>query len=316
MIFIGTNFYINDKLTFCVPFQPIKFSNTARLITDFLNATIFTVLCLICVATLMWLSNNILPDNNYYKSYLNALITVVRLMLSPSTRHKMVFSGCRIAFASGLILSFYFNIIYSSWTTSNLMDARYKQKYGSLKSIFEYNLTTYYGPNCYQYFQDSGSKKIRQHWKDCINYVDCLHDVAFKRDRTYSTAYMIMRDIQKNYVSINNEPLIYCFGNLMNFMPTMYFSPGSVFAEKFNYVLTHFRNSGIIVKWIKESLFKDLDSIERSNINLHVDEGSSIRFKHLVPILKIIFYFIVLSVFVFLAELVVHRVQKFRQYIK
>ncbi|CAG9839892.1 unnamed protein product [Diabrotica balteata] len=303
LAFDTTSFYIQDSLSFCVP-NIVEKTNNYEHFFYFTQCLVVIFWVTVIISIVFWISSMLLPNNKHFRDYLLVALTFVRIMTNVAHNRKIYHLSSRLCMAIALIFAFYMNNVYSSQTTSNLVKSKYERKYGSIDKIFEQNLTTTYGPNCINYFQGDDTLKFRNRWNDCYHYYSCLHNVAFNRNTSYSTAILIMKYITKNFVNHNNEPLVYCFDiSLMKFTPTMYTNRGAFFIKKFNNIISKLRENGIVLKWINDMLSKNKDDQEVYAINLYSDEDDMIRMKHLVPLFKAILYAYSFSTLVFLCEI-------------
>ncbi|KAI2474341.1 Ionotropic receptor 104 [Diabrotica virgifera virgifera] len=306
--FDSTMYYIADSLTVCIPFYPVVRNDSVDITRIFGGVTILIsiILALILNGVLLYISNVILRRSKFFISPIRVITTVLKITITIACINSipLTFSGY---FAMILIIfqSFYLNQMFTIFIARSLLLKVFDQKYSSFEAILENNLTTYYSRNSIRSFNDSDSEIRRQYWKNCDDHRMCLREVAFNRTAVLYSSRIISEYMATNYFSADNDPLVYCYDNYVNMLPTMYMQKGSILFKTVTDVIFRITEGGFIFKWLSDmNWYKRVIAKEVLDISFQTAKETRISYRHLTPVFKILLICYGISIVIFFGEIV------------
>lgn len=295
--------YVQDKLTCCVPHSPflINSQNFFKL----LNVTCWLLLVFVYLVTvsIVWYASRVNGSElRPYRNYKSVSQYVFSIFLGFPVRFQPKTFRIRMLFSFIVFFSFHLDTAYLSSLASVLTGSRYGEKYGTVNDIYKYNLKTYFAPNSGTYFQDSGLELVLKKMIECYNYKECMDNVAFRRDSSFCVSKLYTDYIRNSYVSRSNDPLIYCFGNIVTMKANMLMRKGYPLFSRINDLISQITSAGFITKWRKDILRTRAGNFV-ADIDIEANESRLLELSNLMPVFIALLVGQCLSFLVFIIEL-------------
>lgn len=298
-----SDIYIQDRLVWCVPHIPVLLSSHNFLnILDLTSWALLIILYLITV-NLFWIVVRInRKELRPYHDYKNVSQYIFSILLGfPVPFHPRTFQ-IRIMFIFIVVFSFHLDSAYLSSLTSVLTGSRFGEKYSTTKDIYKNNLKTYFVPNSARFFRDEKVKYIVDKMIECENYRTCMDYVAFRRDSAFCVQKMYADYIYNSYVARNNEPLIYCFGNIASMPTNMLMRKGFPLFSRIDGLINRIMSGGFFVKWTNDLIRAKVGNFV-SDIDIGENMSQFLHLKNLKPMFIALLVGHCFSFLVFIIEL-------------
>ncbi|XP_074036039.1 uncharacterized protein [Leptinotarsa decemlineata] len=301
MFFDYSHSYMYDNLNWCVPALP-RINGLENLIELISFHILVGILFLyITVTVIIWylsmMSDEELPK---YKNLMQVFMNLFRILAGSTVPRLPQTYRVRYFIFLFLIFCFYFNFTYTSLLMRNLTRPIFRQKYESLKDIYNDNLETYFFPGQEIYFEKETDgvplSTIKARWKICENITLCLANISVKKDSSICIS-KIHRIYIKNH---QNLPGIYCFKDKVTHPVGLILRKGLPILDMVDDTLLKLLSGGIFAKWKR-------DLLASGKYRTLEIESPRIKLKHLSPVLFLHCITLTAASFVFIMELMFHN---------
>lgn len=294
--------YLQDKLTWCVPHTPVLvYSFNFLDILDMPSWVLLVLVYLVAVGLIWFVSEINRKELTPYRDYRSVCQYVLSVSLGMPVRFQPRTSQIRTMFMCIVLFSFHLDSAYLTLLTSVVTGSRYEEKYGSTKDIYAYDLKTYFVPNTEQYFQEERLQFLRDKMIICDVYKDCMDHVALRRDSAFCVGQIYVDYVLDSYVTRSNDPLLYCFGNIVSMKMNLLMRKGFPLFSAINGLIRYVLSAGLIVKWKRDILRAKFGNFV-ADIDVGEGAGEFLRFKNLKPVFKALILCHCFAFFVFVVE--------------
>jgi hypothetical protein len=165
----------------------------------------------------------------------------------------------RIFFIFWVIYSLAVNTVFQTFLTSFLIDPGLLPPIMNLDELLDSGIEYGYLPLMDRFFNSDNEKyrEIVHNHKICSNTTACLERVAVKGD----FAQFISRQVTDyssyyKFQDVNGVPLIYPFkDDFVQYNIVMYLTKGSPFLDRFNDIIIHAMQAGLLDKWYDDEIY-------------------------------------------------------------
>lgn len=313
LLFDSSQTHIQESLVLCVPHQLLVIG-----IKNFLSVLrpdvwVFVLVLYFLVSFLMWRTS--LFKNDEYISYTNMSHCLLNNFLvfigfTVNTLPKTI--RVRYFMSIFIIFSLKLNMLYTSYLTSILSSPNYREKYGNMEEIYNYNLETYFVPNSKMFFQGNDNKRIsnvplstiRKRWRNCSDIPKCFNSLL-----SGNVSAVCMPQLYKEYLLNHqkgkNKRSIHCLQeNVISFPLTILMRKGFPLFHLFDIAIGRIVAAGFVDKWTKDILMTKPEKMER-----HPEENVYIDFNDLVPVFYTVLFGFASAFVTFIIEIVVKRLK-------
>ncbi|KAG5873730.1 hypothetical protein JTB14_035544 [Gonioctena quinquepunctata] len=310
--------YIQETLIWCVPHEPITLGLGPMIHILSREVWIGVLSMYIIFTSGIWSLSKIDSKETIYKKLGNTMLNnfLVFLGLVANTLPK----SSLVRFLMGILILFslHLNMLYSSYLTSILSSHNFKEKYSSIKYIYEYNLDTYFVYTDKDYFKsyDKDEEKhigevpislILQRWKNCDDLKACAEHLL-----TFKNSALCVPKLHKDYVFNNdevlspNKNLVHCLKtHVVSFPIILIMRRGFPMYDLFQKLMNRIKSAGFIAKW-EGDILRDKRKSRISDLETVLDEAT-IKLNNLLPIFNMLLVGNIFSIVIFIGEFFAHK---------
>ncbi|CAH1116215.1 unnamed protein product [Phaedon cochleariae] len=289
--------HMQDTLIWCVPNEPLK-NDLENFITVISYKALFvTLLFHIVTSFFIWfLSKKTNKETSSYKNFFEVYFNTFGLLAGSSVPKQPQTVKVRYFLILLLFFSFILDSYYNSLLTRNITRPQFKEKYTSMKDIYDNNLKTYFIPEQKTYFKADifavPLNEIMQKWRDCFDIRVCLKYVSEDMDSSICLTKLFKSLILSNHTLDS----IYCMeADGISYPVTMVMREGFPFYQRFDDIIKRMIAGGFIVKW-------ENDFVKEIHKPLHHTTTGRIHFKNLLPVFQIYFIASAAATLIFVVE--------------
>ncbi|CAH1112920.1 unnamed protein product [Psylliodes chrysocephalus] len=231
--------FIYDKYVWCVPNYTVLALKYDHRIPIYSFCT-FSLIVLI----IWYVNRQTVPRRRFYKSLADILQNSYSIFLGMSVSRLPKSGKLRYLFALFIIFAYYLPTFFISVMTHKYMHIKTEQKYGSLKKIYENNLTTYFMTNSFKYMinvDEVPEDVIKSRKTECDDWLRCIQDVT-----SGDSAFFLKGNIANHLLGSlkENKTNIYCFTFIDNISIILIIKKGFLLTNHFNRIINRVLENG------------------------------------------------------------------------
>jgi hypothetical protein len=254
--------YIFDNSLWCVP-CPKTFPSSMSLTRVFqLDLWLVFILAYIIYSTVMWVLvtlNNIhgheeLSYTSVSKCFLNMWAVILGVSVHEKIPKKSLF---RTSFVLWLVYSSVLNTVYQAFLTTFLVEPGFEHEITTENDLLESGMEIGLSATIDSVLPDLKTERYSRYTR-CTNMSSCFHRLAFEGNFAvlcykYKTEY----DVVRNYTDSRGKPLVCQLHEVFSLqLVTLMVRKGSLFLDKFNMIVTHVLEAGLMDLWWKDLKYK------------------------------------------------------------
>jgi hypothetical protein len=267
------------------------------------------------VTVAMWqvvkISNRIstqLIENQVYTSLVKCLMNFWAIILGESAPNNPPEKPViRVVFLIWVLYCLAINTVYQTYLTSFLVDPGLQHQISSDKEVINSGMDYGVPAPVISVVPDLTGYRYR-HLLQCNDYKACQDRIALNRDFSYIYSTFSMDfTIAARYMDGNGKPLICSFEEIFSSqLITMPVPKGYVMFDRFNQIILHLLQAGIIDQWFKDIKYTTSLS-SRVDTDLLSGEYVKLSLQHMQSAIYILLLGLLLSFFAFLSEILLCR---------
>ncbi|CAH1975570.1 unnamed protein product [Acanthoscelides obtectus] len=307
--FDATDSFYQDDLVWCLPRYPIVTNNLDNLSVD--GTSLLAIFGMTVLLTCITWIFGIQASRKYgiFKAIFQVYCSLIGVPFMYQIRHPSL----RFVLINSVVFGFYVSIILQTFLIFKLANFAYEEKYQTLEDVYRYNLTTYFQPNIIRYFEGVDYEMVKDKWIECQDYKNCLKNVTIRRNAAICGTHTIIKHIAGKTVSKDHEPLLHCMDKITSLPMNMLFKRGFSITEPINLLITRIHSVGLLSKWVKEAKLGVKPRV-MPNITLRIENDPILRYHQLLPVFKCFVMSLVVSVLIFLGELILHKMTTHQEF--
>jgi hypothetical protein len=249
-----------------------------------------------------------LIENEAYTSLVKCLMNYWAVILGQSApNNPLQVPLIRAVFLIWILYCLTINTVYQTYLTSFLVNPGLQHQISSNEEVINSGIA-YGSPSAISAVVPHVTSYRYRHLLPCDDIKACQNRIAFKRDFLYIFSTLSMEFvIAARYTDANGKHLICSFEEIL--LPQLITIPvpkGYVMVDRFNQVILHFLQAGIIDQWFKDIKYTTSLS-SRVDTDLLSGEYVKLSLLHLQSAVYILIIGFFLSSAVFLLEILLAR---------
>ncbi|KAI2474169.1 uncharacterized protein LOC126886756 [Diabrotica virgifera virgifera] len=305
--------YIQDTLIWCVSHE--RTDQGLRPMVVILSVEVwiaFGTVFFVTTLVLWCLSKKSTTESSTYKDLTKCFLTTFLVVIGFGANDLPRAGLIRYFMGLFIVFNLFINIIYTSYLTSSLSSQSFGEKFSKMEDIYKYKLTTYFLRDTERYFspytkdednyiQSVPIRTILDNWRTCVNISYCFEQILEGNHNAFCVT-----ELHKEYIFSGSGELSqskekpYCLNKPVIKIPVnIVMRKGFNLYNVFQSYLDRITSAGFITKWKKDILYR---KYEKSSSNAKL-----ITFGNLVLVFQFVAFVQLLSIIVFIAELVFYK---------
>lgn len=280
-IFYSSSPYIQDHVIWCAPHISSS-TDLQKIFTLIKPETILTLLMIKVITSLIikYISFKHMRER-YYRSFSYTFFALFTIFMNSSLPRLPKTIPAKRLIGFYMVFGFIIIIIYNSFLMSHLTRPFFKEKYSSLKTIYESNLKTYFAPGYKIFFSKTKeiggipTSTIINKWIICKNIDKCLTEIAIKKDSSLCFSHLHAKYFSNYQVK---EKLYWLTEAKISYNVNIVMRKGFPPYYKINKIISGLVCGGFIRKW-------ETDMYSQKQVYKKI--AKTVKLKQLLPALRI-----------------------------